>query len=657
MKKVIVSLLAVSACCLLAVGLNELSVYSSVSAQADDQTRIDGRNQTEKDREMAKEIARVTNRSSEGLVSKETSDGIEVDLDGRFQNVMLARLEGEGEFAAACVTSLGEANSFFGKDLETGERIPKTRVKKIGAAKVAADHGMSETEFEFYRKLIEEYQQRLALSPQAATITIINNDGTSPAEGFNDPLAPVVPNEGGNPGATRGAQRLNVFNHAAGIWGAFLDSSITTTVNSHFDPLACSAGSAVLGSAGAATLAANFTNAPFTNTWYHGALANKIRNVDGSAGSEINATFNSNLDNGCFSGSARFYYGLDGTTPASTTNLLVVVLHELGHGLGFSSFINGSTGALFNGPPALPDVYSRFMFDQTVGLYWDQMSDAQRQASAINNGNVFWDGANVRIASSFLTSGRDAATGRVALHTPGVFAPGSSVSHFTTAAFPNLLMEPNINTGLAIDGDLTRQQMRDIGWFRDSTADVTADTITGVSPFGGAAVVGTTRTINWANNGGFNRNVNIELSTDGGTTFPTVIAANTPNTGTFAWTVPNMQTATARIRVREADFAAPSGTSASNFVISLAPLAGGATVAGRVLGADGRPIGRATVTLVNGIGIMRTTNTNSFGYFVFGDVPVGEIYVANVRHKHHVFEQRVVNLSDDFAGLDFVATQ
>lgn len=608
--------------------------------------------QPDSDREFAAELRRRTRRDVTFLNEKYTPNGVFLDLAGGFENVALARNEEDGSISAACVTSLEEANSFLGRNLETGERILRASAPRTRRS-IAADHGMSEAEFEFYSDLIERVRQNRLASPGSATLNIVNND--EPNDGFNDPNPAFANPEGGNTGATRGAQRLNVFNFAAAIWGAFLDTNVPVNIASKFDPQTCSASGAILGSAGAAGGYRDFPNAQWSGTWYHVALANKQAGTDiNGATPEINATFNLSIDSSCLAAGHRWYYGLDGSTPALRTNLLVVVLHEMGHGLGFATYANGSTGALAAG---LPDVWSRFMFDTATGKFWSDptMTNAERQASAISNGGLRWDGPSVKLASSYLTAGRDAATGRVHLYAPTTFQGGSSVSHFSNAASPHLLMEPSINSGLAIDGDLARQLLRDIGWYRDTASDVSADTITSVTPSGGSALIGDIRTITWTNNGGFNRNVTIELSTDGGTTFPTVIASNVANSGSYAWTVPNLPTTTARVRVREANFAAPVGSSSANFAISSAPLASGATISGRVQDRDGRAIRNATVVLADPNGTTRTVLTNVFGFFVFQDVPVGQAYSANVRHKRYQFETRAISLNDSFSELDFIA--
>jgi hypothetical protein len=64
-------------------------------------------------------------------------------------------------------------------------------------------------------------------------------------------------------------------------------------------------------------------------------------------------------------------------------------------------------------------------------------------------------------------AGADQA-GRVLLYTPNPFQPGSSVSHWDTSAFHNLLMEPAINADLTqsvvAPQDLTFPMFKDIGW-------------------------------------------------------------------------------------------------------------------------------------------------------------------------------------------------
>jgi len=240
----------------------------------------------------------------------------------------------------------------------------------------------------------------------AATITIINMDG--PGEGFNDPT-PVAP-VGGNPGTTVGQQRLNCFQQAAAIWGATLDSPVPILVQAAFNPLSCTATSAVLGSAGPRFIELNDPSFEFQGYWYHEALANKEAGVDltppfgSDNGSDINAQFNSNLgQTGCLTGSG-WYYGFD-HNEGPLIDLLAVLLHEFGHGLGFSTVTNGSTGQYFNGPPSAPAVWDRFLYDETQGLHWDENTQQQRAASAINTGNLTWDGALTTAAAGLTLTG------------------------------------------------------------------------------------------------------------------------------------------------------------------------------------------------------------------------------------------------------------
>ncbi|MGB7068505.1 MAG: hypothetical protein WBD22_03355 [Pyrinomonadaceae bacterium] len=601
------------------------------------------------DREMAEYLRRVTDRTSLGLVEMLTPNGAAIDLNGRFHNVALARIEKRSSVAAFCVTSLSEANAFFGRDLETGAAVPQIKITGLRATHAAADHSMSKQEFAFFERLIAGAAARRFLSPDSATITIINNDG--PGEGFNDTRPAFANPEGGNTGATRGEQRMNVFEFAAGIWGDFLDTSVPIQVRAGFDSMECGAGGAILGGAGPLTLHRDFTGAELPGTWYVGALANKQSGTDRSTSPDLDAEFNVDIDDACLGAGTRYYYGLNSSVPSGRINLLATVLHEIGHGVGFISLVDESTGALFQG---LPDIWARSMFDEATGAHWDQMTDSQRQASAVSNGGLKWDGPSVRLASGFLGGGSD-SSGRVQLYAPSPLRIGSSVSHFSNAASPNLLMEPSINSGLPIDLDLTRQLMRDIGWYRDTNTDGVPDTIGSVSPGAAFVTISSTANIRWINSGGFDRNVTIELSTDGGTTFPTTIIENAPNTGSYAWTVPNMPTNTARLRVREADFAAPSGISSSNFVINFAPTAANVVVSGRVLNAQGFGIPQVRVIFSSSSGEGWTARTNHFGYFVTTAIPSGETYVAAAYHKEYRFEARTVTLNEDLSELNFIA--
>ncbi len=255
-----------------------------------------------------------------------------------------------------------------------------------------------------------------------AQIIIVNIN--EPGVGFNDPT-PAEP-VGGNPGTTLGQQRLFAFQRAAEIWAARLDSNVPIRIRARFVAL----GPGVLGSAGPVSVVRNFAGAPLANTWYHVALANKLAGVDlAPTNDDINANFSTNFN---------FYLGLDnnhGTRP----DLVTVLLHEFAHGLGFSQLANLNSGALFNGSP---DHYNSKLFDLTLGLFWPQMTNAQRAASATRFGRVVWDG-------SFVTAG---VPGVLFLGSPEVRvtnpAPIAGVFQFGTAAFGPPIGTPNVSSDI-----------------------------------------------------------------------------------------------------------------------------------------------------------------------------------------------------------------
>ena len=246
-----------------------------------------------------------------------------------------------------------------------------------------------------------------AAMPASAAVTIIINNLNGPGVGFND-ATPAVP-VGGNAGTTVGQQRLNAFAYAANVWGANLTSSVPVVINAQFSALSCTATSATLGSAGATQVFREFANAPKSGTWYSYALANKIAGfyLGTLNAAQISANFNVNLGQAnCLAGQG-WYYGLD-NNEGSQIDFVAVLLHEMGHGLGFQTFTSGTTGNFLQGFPAIWDHY---LMDNANGILWKDMTAAQRVSSAIGVNRLVWTGANVTAgAPSVLRQGLPGVT-------------------------------------------------------------------------------------------------------------------------------------------------------------------------------------------------------------------------------------------------------
>jgi Bacterial Ig-like domain (group 3) len=292
---------------------------------------------------------------------------------------------------------------------------------------------------------------------QAATFIIVNNDPAG--VGFNDPT-PVAP-VGGNPGTTLGAQRQNAFQFAANIWSGLLSSPVPIRVGATFGALTpCTSTYGVLGQAGPIEVFRDFPGAPTAATFYASAEANSLNGADlDPAMDDISAQFNSNIGTaGCLT-TLSWYLGTDSSPPAGTLDFVSVLVHELGHGLGFLTFVDLASGTKFYG---LNDTFMLSLENHgAIPSDYPSMTNAQRVAASINTPNLHWVGAHVRAASGVLSAGK--VGDHVQMYAPNPQESGSSVSHWDTALTPNQVMEPSY-TGALHNPVLELPLFQDIGW-------------------------------------------------------------------------------------------------------------------------------------------------------------------------------------------------
>jgi uncharacterized repeat protein (TIGR01451 family) len=240
----------------------------------------------------------------------------------------------------------------------------------------------------------------LAGSTASAGANLVVTNADAAGTGLNDPT-PVLP-VGGNTGTTLGAQRFAVFEEAARLWGQMIDSDVTINILASFQPLTCDATSGVLGHASSPNVYASGNSGipfPQSNTWYVAAQTERYAGHALLSGTgttpenyEIVAVFNSSIGTSSCLGGVDWYYGFDGNH-GQQLNLLSVVLHEFGHGLGFSSFVDPTTGKELNGQN---DIWSHFLFDEGSGKHWVDLDDSGRLASLTSGNGLAWDGSTVK---------------------------------------------------------------------------------------------------------------------------------------------------------------------------------------------------------------------------------------------------------------------
>lgn len=260
------------------------------------------------------------------------------------------------------------------------------------------------------------------------------------------------------------------FQSAVDIWAASISSEVPIFVAAVFQPL----DDGVLGSAGPTSV---YASAPGLerDTWYGNALADKLVGEDLDPTSyDVVARFSTVFPN--------WYFGTDANTPSGDFDFRTVVLHELGHGLGYfgSMLVDNDSGVGSYGfgipSPVYPAIYDRLanspdgksiLKDNRYGNFTTELGDV------LLGGPLTAKGPRIKKA----TKGKGAKVftvldSQIFGDIPGltdIWLRGSSYSHLdfvTYAGSSNGLMVPFLSRGLAYDkpGNIMLAVFDDMGW-------------------------------------------------------------------------------------------------------------------------------------------------------------------------------------------------
>ncbi len=268
------------------------------------------------------------------------------------------------------------------------------------------------------------------------------------------------------------------FQRAVDIWSTLVQSSVPIRIQATWEPLP----SGVLGGAGASFYFRNFANAPKPSTWYPVALANARAGRDLAPGEfDIEASFASS--------GIPWYYGTNANPGASQMDLTSVVLHEIGHGLGFadSAGIDGSIGYFGFGNPINAVAYDRLVQNTSGTSMINVTNDSTTLSSYLRGNNLVWVGGKGVAGNNGV---------KPKLYAPNPFESGSSIAHFDENTFPpgnpNSLMTPYLDDGEGIHdpGNAGLGVLGDLGWVTaDFKGPPSAPTVTLASAGTGRVVL------------------------------------------------------------------------------------------------------------------------------------------------------------------------
>ena len=257
------------------------------------------------------------------------------------------------------------------------------------------------------------------------------------------------------------------FQYAVDIWDALIRSPVPIRIDATFtDFRGYEDGRIILGGA----RPAGWKSPTSLDIWFVDALADKRAGRDLDTGEpDIITRFNSHED-------VNWYFGTDGNTPSGKMDFVSAVLHEIAHGLGFSSFAKEEDfstfssgrfspsvgrGELRSGNPELPQIYDFFVVNGSGAAITSFPDPSMNLLNQFTGNDLFWNGGKAVAANG---------GARPQLFAPSKWYQGSSYTHLDEATFPpgdvNSLMTPDFDRQEVIHdpGPITLGMFADIGW-------------------------------------------------------------------------------------------------------------------------------------------------------------------------------------------------
>lgn len=247
------------------------------------------------------------------------------------------------------------------------------------------------------------------------------------------------------------------FQRAVDIWATLVQSSVRINILAQWvsqDPN-------VLGSAIWGNAFANFDGAPKLNVFYPVALAEKL------AGKKLNQDPNpatgDNYDIYAFFNSSQSRWSFVDSSVPNTYNFTTVVLHEIGHGLGFTDSFDqedDGTGSFGVQSTPTPIIFDAGVENNAGNRLLNLTNNSASLITALTSGSVNYNPARSLVGT---------AANKPKLFAPATWSGGSSIAHLDQATYggtSDRLMRPQLDLGQATlnPGEIVLNMFADMGW-------------------------------------------------------------------------------------------------------------------------------------------------------------------------------------------------